>query len=127
MFPTAAPAVTAVPAFPSPLALAGTLVLYWVVYSYAAQVAAVFLLGDPPWRKAAAVGTIFALVNIALIRYDPLVVVPIALAADMAGFRVIYDVKTVSAILLGLLHAAVAILFTVPIAYLLTLFSTAPT
>lgn len=127
MSPTATPAVTAVPAFPSALALAGTILLYWLVYSYAAQVAAVFLLGDPPWRKAAAVGIIFALVNIALIRYDPLVVIPIALAADMAGFRVIYDVKTPTSILLGLFHAAVAILFTIPIAYLVTLFSTAPT
>lgn len=107
--------------------MAGTFLLYWFVYGYAAQVAAVFLLGDPPWRKAAAVGIIFTLVNIALIRYDPIVVVPIALAADIAGFRVIYDVKTATSVILGLFHAVVAIVFTVPIAYLLTLLSTAPT
>jgi hypothetical protein len=120
-------AVQTVPAFPSLLALLGTVVLYWIVYGYAAQVAAVFLLGDPPWRNAFTVGVIFALVNVALIRFDPLIVLPIALAADMAGFRVVYRVKYATAIILGFSHAVVAILFTVPIAYLLTLLSTAPT
>jgi DNA mismatch repair protein MutS len=47
--------------------------------------------------------------------------------ADMAGFKLVYQVKSTTAIILGILHAAVAILFTVPIAYLLTLLSTAPT
>jgi ethanolamine utilization protein EutA (predicted chaperonin) len=124
--PSATPAIAAVPDFPSVIALLGTLVLYWLVYAYAAQVAAVFLLGEAPWRYAAVVGVIFAVVNVALIRYDPLIILPVALLADVAGFRVVYDVPYRLAVPLALLHGAVSVAFGVAIAYVLTLLSTAP-
>ncbi|MFB6111648.1 MAG: hypothetical protein ABEJ35_03835 [Halobacteriaceae archaeon] len=120
------PAVATVPEFPSPLALVGTAVLYWTVYAYAAQVAATFMLGDPPWRKAGAVGIVFAAVNLALIRFAPAVVLPIALLADFAAFRLVYRVRYATVALLTLLHAAVSVAFTVVGAYVLTLLSTAP-
>lgn len=120
------PALASVPDFPSPIALLGTTLLYWVVYAYAAQVAATFILGDPPWRKAAAVGAVFAVVNVVLIRFDPLIILPVALLGDFIAFRILYQVRYLTTALLTVFHAAVSVAFTVAVAYVLTLLSTAP-
>ncbi|MFB6105210.1 MAG: hypothetical protein ABEJ57_09075 [Halobacteriaceae archaeon] len=121
-----APLVASVPAFPSPLAVLGTFLLYWAVYAYAAQVAATFFLGDVPWRRALLPGLVLATVNVALVRYSPAVVVPVALAADFATIHVVYRLRYRTTVAVTVLHAAVAVAFTVVVAYALTLLSTAP-
>lgn len=120
------PTIASVPEFPSLVALAGTTILYWAVYAYAAQVAATFILGDPPWRNAAIVGVVFAVVNVVLIRFEPLVILPVAILGDFLAFRAVYRVRYATTALLTILHTAVSVAFGVTVAYVLTLLSTAP-
>ena len=120
------PLLAPVPAFPTPLAVLGTFLLYWGVYAYAAQVAATFFLGDVPWRRALLPGLVLAAVNVALVRYPPAVVLPVAFAADFATVHVVYRLRYRTTAAVTVLHAAVSVAFTVVIAYAVTLLSTAP-
>lgn len=117
---------TVEPAAGTPLAFVGTLVVSWALYAYAAQVAATFLLGDVPWRRAAAVGTVPAVVTVALINYPPAVIVAVALAADFAAVRVLYRLRYRTTALVTAMHAVVSVILGVGVAYLVRLIGTAP-
>lgn len=128
------PAIFQLPALPlqvepvagGPLAFLGTFLVSWALFTYAAQVAASFFLGDVPWRRAAVVGLVPAVVNVALVRQEVLLILALGVVADFVAVRVVYRVRYRTAALVTLLHAAVSVIFGVFIAYLLALLSTAP-
>jgi hypothetical protein len=114
------------PASGGPLAFVGTLLVSWALSAYAAQVAASFFLGDPPWKRAAVVGLVPAVVTVALVRYSVAVILAVALAADLAAVRAVYRVHYRTVALIAVLHVSVTIALSVTITYLLRLFATAP-
>ncbi len=122
----AIPNGTAEPAAGTPLAFAGTLLVSWLLYAYAAQVAATFLLGDVPWRRAALVGAVPAVATVALINYDPLVIIAVAVAADFGAIRAVYRLRYRTTALVTGMHAAVSVVLGVGVAYLVRLVGTAP-
>jgi hypothetical protein len=115
-----------VPDAGGPLAFLGTLLLAWLFFSFTAQVAATYLLGDVPWRRALVVGSVPAVASAALIRYPPGVVLAVAVAADFVAVHVVYRVRYRTAGLVTVGHVVAAISLGVPLAYLATLLSTAP-
>jgi len=110
----------------TPLAYLGTFVVSWALFAYAAQVAATFVLGDVPWRRAALVGVVPAAVNVALVRWQVPVIVAVALAADFAAIRAVYRLRYRTAAFVTGMHAVVAVILGVGVTYLLELVATAP-
>lgn len=114
------------PASGPPLAFLGTFLLGWAFFSFTAQVAATFFLGDVPWRRAVVVGIVPAIVNVALISYRPVSILLVALAFDFAAVHAVYRLRYRTAALVTVLHAAASIALGVTVTYLLALFATAP-
>jgi len=120
------PAATVAPESGGPLAVVGTLVLAWAFFGFTAQAAATYLLGDAPWRRAAVVGVVPAVVTMALIRYDPPVILAVAVAADYAALSAVYRLSRRRATLLTLGHVVASVALAVPLANLVTLLGSAP-
>ncbi|MFB6138575.1 MAG: hypothetical protein ABEJ42_09635 [Halobacteriaceae archaeon] len=124
--PAGALLVQATPTAGGPIALAGTVLLAWAFFAFTAQVAASFFLGDVPWLRAVAVGAVPALAVTALIRYPPVVILPVALGADLVAVQMVYRLRYRTAALVTGMHAVAAISLGVPLTYLLELLGTAP-
>lgn len=120
------PPLQATPTTGGPLAILGTVLLSWAFFSFTAQVAATFFLGDVPWRRAGIVGAVPALTVTALISYPPAVILPVALGADLVAIQMVYRVRYRTAALVTAMHGVAAISLGVPLAYLLELLGTAP-
>lgn len=114
------------PATGTPLAFVGTFLVSWLLFAYSAQVAATFLLGDVPWRRAAVVGLVPAAVNVALVRWTVPLIVAVAVAADFAAIRTVYRLRYRTAALVTAMHAVVAVVLGVGVTYLWRLLGTAP-
>lgn len=114
---------------PSPGTLtqfAGTLVAGWLLFTFTAHVAATYVLGDVPWKRALVVGAVPAIVTVALVRYNPLVIVTVGLLADFAAVHVVYRVRYRTAALVVVMHYVVSLALVLLAANLLALLSTAP-
>ncbi|MFB6119806.1 MAG: hypothetical protein ABEJ68_01670 [Halobacteriaceae archaeon] len=107
-------------------AYVGTLLLAWAFFTFTAQIATTYFLGDVPWRRAAVVGVVPAVVTMALIRYPPALILGIALAADFAAVHGIYRLRYRTAALVTLGHIVASVALAVPLANLFELFTTAP-
>lgn len=105
---------------------AGTLLAGWLLFTFTAHVAATYVLGDVPWKRAFAVGIVPAIVTVALIRYSPLLIVAVGLLADFAAVHVVYRVKYRTAGLVVVMHYVVSLALVLLAANLLALLSTAP-
>jgi hypothetical protein len=114
------------PAPASPLAILGTLLLGWLFSAFTAQVAASFLLPDPPWRRALVVGVVPAAVTMALIRFHPLVIVSVGLVADAVAVRRVYGVPARTTAAMVVVHYAATVAIVLLVSNLLALLSTAP-
>ncbi|MFB6135141.1 MAG: hypothetical protein ABEJ04_00090 [Halobacteriaceae archaeon] len=114
------------PSSGGPLAFLGTFLLAWALFAFTAQVAATYLLGDVPWRRAVAVGVVPAVVNVALVRYSPAVIAAVALGGDFLAVHLVYRLRYRTAAAVTLLHAAMAVAFAVALSYLAALLGTAP-
>ena len=79
------------PVHADPPAFVGTFILGWLFFAFTAQVAASFLLADPPWRRALVVGVVPAVVSMALIRFAPLVIVGVGLVAWTVGLYLLWE------------------------------------
>ena len=127
--PTAVSALQTAPVTPAtggPLAFLGTFLLGWAFFSFTAQVAASFFLGDPPWRRAPLVGLAPAAVSMALIRFDPIVIVAIGLVADAVAVNRVYGVGPRTTALIVVVHYAATVALVLVLANLAALLSTAP-
>jgi hypothetical protein len=121
-----APAQSVAPAQGTPSAVLATLLLAWLFFTFTAQIAATYLLGDVPWRRAAVVGAVPAVVTMALIRYHPAVILAVALAADFAAVQATYRLRYRTAALVTLAHGVASVALAVPLANLAELLTTAP-
>jgi len=109
-----------------PFAILGTLLLAWAFFTFTAQIATTYLLGDVPWRRAAVVGVVPAVVSMALIRYPPGVILAVALGADFAAMQAVYRLRYRTAGLVTLGHGVASVALAVPLANLVELLTTAP-
>ncbi|MFB6197371.1 MAG: hypothetical protein ABEI52_03745 [Halobacteriaceae archaeon] len=99
----------------------------WIFFTFTAQVAATFFLGDSPWSRALIIGAIPAMITSLLIRYPPLVIISIGLSADLLAILKTYGTSVRVGILITIFHYAVSIGIVIIFSYLAALLSTAPT
>jgi len=104
----------------------GTFLGGWLLFAFTAHVAATYILGDVPWKRAALVGLAPAVTTIALVRHSPLVIVAVSLAADFVAVHVVYRVKYRTAGLVVVMHYVVTLALVLLAANLLALLRTAP-
>jgi len=104
----------------------GTFLAGWVVFAFTAHAAATYVLGEVPWQRAALVGLAPAAVTVALIRYSPLVIVAVSLAADFAAVHAVYRVKYRTTALVVVMHYVVTLAVVLLVANLFALLGTAP-
>lgn len=104
----------------------GTLVGGWLLFAFTAHVAATYILGEVPWKRALLVGVAPAVVTVALVRYNPAVIVAVSLAADFAAVHAVYRVKYRTAALVVVMHYVVSLALVLLAANLFALLSTAP-
>ena len=124
--PVPATVLQVAPAPATPLAFVGTFLAGWVFFAFTAQIAASYVLEDPPWRRAVVVGLVPAAASTALIRFDPLVIVAVGLAADAAAIHLIYGVRYRTTAVMVAIHYAATLALVLLVANLLALLSTAP-
>jgi hypothetical protein len=98
----------------------------WLLFAFTAHVAATYVLGDVPWKRAVLVGLAPAVVTIALVRYTPLVIVAVSLAADLAAVHAVYRVKYRTAALVVVMHYVVSLALVLLAANALAILGTAP-
>lgn len=109
-----------------PLAFVGTLVVGWLFFSFTAHVAASYVLGDVPWRRALAVGAVPAVATLALGRFATAVIIVVALLADVAAFHVVYRVRYRTAAVAAVFHYVASLALVLLVTYGLGLLGTAP-
>ena len=109
------------------VALVGTFLLAVLFYGVTAHIAARYVLGDVPVARAFIVGVAPAVVSFALQAYHPLVVIPLAVAADFFAIRAVYRLKYLSAGLVTVAHFTVSAILGITLYNLVALLSTAPT
>lgn len=110
----------------SPLSLLGTLVLLSVLFAVTAHVAARFVLGDVPYRRALLVGPIPAVITLALQQYPTAVMIVVGIVGDFLVITYAYEVRYRIGGLITVVHYTVTVLASLVIANLLALLSTAP-
>jgi len=123
---TAASAATVEPAGGTPLQYVATFVGGWLLFGFTAHAAAAFVLGDVPWKRGFLVGLAPAVVTVALVLYDPLVIVAVGLAADFAAVHAVYRVRYRTTAFVVVMHYTVSLALVLLAANLLALLGTAP-
>jgi hypothetical protein len=108
------------------VALVGTFLLAVLFYSATAHIAARYVLGDVPVKRAFLVGVVPAVVAFALQAYGPAVVILVSASADFFTIRAVYRLKFRTAGIVTLAHYTVAALAGITIFNLVRLLSTAP-
>lgn len=114
------------PAPADPVAFVGTFLLGWLFFAFTAQVAASFFIADPPWRRALVVGLVPAVVSMALIRFDPVVIIAVGLGADAVAIDRVYRTGRRTTVMIVVLHYAATVAIVLLVSNLLALLSTAP-
>lgn len=114
------------PAPAEPLALLGTFLVGWAFFAFTAQIAASFVLADPPWRRAIVVGAPISAVSTALIQFDPAVAVAAGLVVDAAAIHLLYERRPRTTALMVALHYAASLAIVLALSTLIALLSTAP-
>jgi hypothetical protein len=117
---TVDPAAGTVPQF------LATFVVGWLLFGFTAHVAATYILGDVPWKRAFVVGLAPAVVTLALVQYNPLVIIAVGLAADFVAVHAVYRVKYRTTALVVVMHYVVSLALVLLAANLLALLGTAP-
>jgi hypothetical protein len=125
--PVALPIAQIDPARGSPLAYLGTFLVGALFYALTAHVAARYVLGDVPYRRALVVGVVPAAVTVLLSAAPIPVILVAAFLADLVAFRQVYRVRTTLAALIAVVHYTVTIILILTIRALVELLATAPT
>lgn len=110
----------------TPLAFVGTLVVGWLFFSFTAHVAASYVLGEVPWKRALAVGAVPAVVTLALGQLPAAAIIVVALLADLAAFHLVYRVRYLTAALATVFHYVASLALVLLATYGLGLLGTAP-
>jgi hypothetical protein len=114
------------PAAGGPLAFLGTFVLAAIFYALTLHVAARYVLGDAPVKRALLVGPVLAVAAILLQRYGPAVVIASTLALDAFAISAVYRLSWKSTAFVAVIHYTVAVIVGITIFNLIALLSTAP-
>lgn len=124
--PSTAVVLQATPTPGTPLQYLGTVVVTALFFSLTAHLAARYVLGDVPASRALAVGTSLAVVVVALVRFPPVVIIPLAIATDLLAFHLVYRLTYRTAALVTVAHYTVTVLLTFVVTQGLRILSTAP-
>ena len=108
------------------LAYLGTFLLATAFYGITLHIAARYVLGDVPVKRAFTVAPLLAIVSLLLQQWGPLVVVPFTLAVAYTAIFVVYEQGHKLTLLISVIYYTVAVILGVLIANLVTLFGTAP-
>lgn len=122
----AATDATIEPATGTLLQYVATFVGGWLLFGFTAHAAATFVLGDVPWKRGFLVGLAPAVVTVALVRFSPLLIVAIGLAADFAAVHAVYRVRYRTTAFVVVMHYTVSLALVLLGANLLALLGTAP-
>lgn len=109
-----------------PIAFFGTFVVLFVLYGLTLHVAARYVLGDVPVKRAFAVGAILAAVSLLLQRYEPAVAIAATFAVDAFAISAVYRLSWRSTALVAVAHYTVTVIAGITLVNLLALLSTAP-
>jgi hypothetical protein len=91
------------------LALVVTFLVATVFYAVTLHLAAVFFIGDVPSQRAATIAPVPAVVSLLLEQWGPAVVIPVTVIGDLIAISFVYRLQWRSALVLTLLHFAVAV------------------
>ncbi|MFC7239573.1 hypothetical protein ACFQS4_15505 [Saliphagus sp. GCM10025317] len=114
------------PAGGGPLAYLGTFLLATVFYGVTLHIAARYVLGTVPVKRAFTIGPVLALVSVVLQRWGPLVVVPFMVAVAYTAILIVYDLDYKLAALVAVAYYTVAVIVGFTILNLWLLLGTAP-
>jgi hypothetical protein len=103
-----------------------TFVAGWLLFSFTAHAAATYVLGDVPWKRAFVVGLAPAVVTVALVRYNPAIILGVGLAADFVAVHAVYRVRYRTTAIVVVMHYVVSLALVLLAANLLALLGTAP-
>jgi len=117
---------TVEPSAGTPLQFVATFVGGWLLFGFTAHAAATFVLGDVPWKRGFLVGLAPAVVTVALVRFDPLLIVAVGLAADFVAVHAVYRVRYRTTAFVVVMHYTVSLALVLLGANLLALLGTAP-
>lgn len=109
------------------VALVGTFLLAVLFYSVTAHIAARYVLGDVPVKRALLVGVVPAVIAFALQAYGPAVIILVSASADFFTIRAVYRLKYKTAGFVAMAHYTVSALAGIAIFNLVRLLGTAPT
>ncbi|MFC7232208.1 hypothetical protein ACFQMM_13925 [Saliphagus sp. GCM10025308] len=109
-----------------PLAYLGTFLLATVFYGVTLHIAARYVLGTVPVKRAFTIGPVLALVSVVLQRWGPLVVVPFMVAVAYTAILIVYDLDYKLAALVAVAYYTVAVIVGFTILNLWLLLGTAP-
>lgn len=131
MAPAATAGVAATDAVVEPatgtlLQFVATFVGGWLLFGFTAHAAATYVLGDVPWKRGFLVGLAPAVVTVALVRFSPLLIVAVGLAADFAAVRAVYRVRYRTTALVVVMHYTVSLAVVLLVANVLAILGTAP-
>lgn len=114
------------PATGTLLQFVATFVGGWLLFGFTAHAAATYVLGDVPWKRGFLVGLAPAVVTVALVRFSPLLIVAVGLAADFAAVRAVYRVRYRTTALVVVMHYTVSLAVVLLVANVLAILGTAP-
>lgn len=114
------------PSTGGPLAFVGTLLVLAVLYGTTLHVAARYVLGDVPLKRAFAVGVVLAVASLLLQRYGPAVAIVATLAVDAFAISAIYRLSWRSTTLVAVVHYTVTVIAGITLVNALALIQSAP-
>ena len=120
------PPVQLDPAARGPIAFFGTFLVAAVFYSATLHVAARYVLGDVPIKRALVVGVVLARASMLLQRYQPAIVIVATLGLDAFAISAVYRLSWKSTAFVAVIHYTVAVIAGITIFNLVALLSTAP-
>ncbi|AAG20366.1 hypothetical protein VNG_2244H [Halobacterium salinarum NRC-1] len=117
---------TVEPVAGTPLQYLATFVGGWLLFGFTAHAAATYILGEVPWKRGFLVGVAPAVVTLVLVRFNPLLIVAVGLAADAAAVRAVYRIRYRTTAFVVVMHYTVSLAVVLLVAILLAVLSTAP-
>jgi hypothetical protein len=109
------------------VAFVGTFLALTIGYALTAYIAARYVLGEVPAKRALLVGAVPAAVSLLLQQYGPAVAIAVTLLADFFAIRSAYRLENRLAGLVALVHYTVTAILGITLVNLIGLLSTAPT
>ncbi|MFC4988998.1 MULTISPECIES: DUF7473 family protein [Saliphagus] len=115
------------PAAGGPIAYLGTVLLATLFYGVTLHIAARYVLGDVPVRRAFTVAPLLGVFSLALQRAGPAITAAVTVAVAYVAIHVVYDLSHRLTALVAVIYYTVAFLVGLVVVNVLTLLGGAPT